>query len=322
VDGETQRALRSVIAAVAKQGLRVPRSGLLDLGWDELLAEDPDDAIRVLFEAQGAHLLATAALDSVLLAALDGGLSWHTTAVAYPVPGQPSCAPAGGVLIDGLVLEDPDSDPGAAVDSILVPISSSAHGVAVGLLSRESASFSPVRGLDPDLGLHRLHAHAQAVVPLPPDLQGQWPAALAAARRALSHQITGLIRHVLGTVVSHVTTRTQFGRPIGSNQAIQHRLSDVLVDLESAELVAGEAWTTATPLAAKAAKALAGRAMATAAANCQQALGAIGYSWEHEFHRYLKRGLVLDRLLGSVEELETEIGCELADTGIARIGEL
>ena len=69
------------------------------------------------------------------------------------------------------------------------------------------------------------------------------------------------------------------------------------------------------------AKTLAGRAAEDTCTQAQQVYGAIGFTWEHEFHRYLRRVYVLDRLFGDWRTLEFEIGTELqATTTVPRIG--
>jgi Acyl-CoA dehydrogenase, C-terminal domain len=75
---------------------------------------------------------------------------------------------------------------------------------------------------------------------------------------------------------------------------------------EVAELDA--AWEDELPASAELAKVLAGRLVRTAAANCQQVLGGMGFTWEHEFHRYLRRGLLLEPPLGSAAQLRAVVG--------------
>jgi alkylation response protein AidB-like acyl-CoA dehydrogenase len=122
--------------------------------------------------------------------------------------------------------------------------------------------------------------------------------------------------------VEHVSVRHQFGRPLGANQAVQHRLADAQVDIAAAEMVTDESWTTVTSLTAVAAKALADQAFATMAKHGQQVLGGIGYTWEHEWRHFARRGMVLSTLLGSTDECEREVTEHLVDGGIVRIGGL
>ncbi|WP_405885221.1 acyl-CoA dehydrogenase family protein [Streptomyces sp. NBC_01136] len=128
---------------------------------------------------------------------------------------------------------------------------------------------------------------------------------LAAGRRALGWWLLGTGRAMLALARSHVLDRTQFGRPLASFQAVRHRLAETLVALDGAEatLVAAE-----DDLGSLLAKAAAGQAALTAARHCQQVLGGIGFTAEHDLHRHIRRALVLDGLLGSARELTREAG--------------
>ncbi|MGW4983177.1 acyl-CoA dehydrogenase family protein [Streptomyces mirabilis] len=131
------------------------------------------------------------------------------------------------------------------------------------------------------------------------------PVPLAAGRRALGWWLLGTGRAMLALARSHVLDRTQFGRPLASFQAVRHRLAETLVALDGAEatLVAAE-----DDLGCLLAKAAAGQAALTAARHCQQVLGGIGFTAEHDLHRHVRRALVLDGLLGSARELTREAG--------------
>ncbi|WP_198653467.1 acyl-CoA dehydrogenase family protein [Actinocorallia populi] len=139
-------------------------------------------------------------------------------------------------------------------------------------------------------------------------------AALAAGRRALGWWLTGTGRAMLALARSHALDRAQFGRPIASFQAVRHRLAETLVALEGAEAVLLAAEDDLGSLLAKAA---AGQAALTAARHCQQVLGGIGFTAEHDLHRHVRRVLVLDGLLGSARELTREAGALLRERGSA-----
>jgi alkylation response protein AidB-like acyl-CoA dehydrogenase len=106
------------------------------------------------------------------------------------------------------------------------------------------------------------------------------------------------------TATEYARTRHQFGRPIGSFQAIKHLCAHMLC---RAELAAAAAWDAACAadqsagelaLAAAAAAALALDAAVDNAKDCIQVLGGIGFTWEHDAHLYLRRALALRSLLG------------------------
>ncbi len=145
------------------------------------------------------------------------------------------------------------------------------------------------------------------------------PAALCAGRRALGWWLVGTGRAMLSLARQHALDRVQFGRHISSFQAIRHRLAETLVAVEGAEatLHAAAQPDDTDGLAALLAKAAAGQAALTAARHCQQVLGGLGFTAEHQLHRHVKRSLVLDGLLGSARELTREAGNALLAKGFA-----
>jgi hypothetical protein len=137
------------------------------------------------------------------------------------------------------------------------------------------------------------------------------PIPLAAGRRALGWWLVGAGRAMLSLARQHALDRVQFGKPVASFQAIRHRLAETLVAVEGAEATLVAAAAEPDDLAFLLAKAAAGQAALTAARHCQQVLGGIGFTAEHELHRHVKRSLVLDGLLGSARELTREAGATL-----------
>jgi alkylation response protein AidB-like acyl-CoA dehydrogenase len=111
---------------------------------------------------------------------------------------------------------------------------------------------------------------------------------------ALSAEQAGAARRALDLTVGYTLTREQFGRVIGSFQALQHRLADLHVLVESARSLAFAAASAAADapalgLRAAAAKVYCSEALMRTAAEMIQLHGAIGITWEHRAHRYLKR---------------------------------
>ncbi|WP_199747970.1 acyl-CoA dehydrogenase family protein [Actinomadura sp. WAC 06369] len=155
-------------------------------------------------------------------------------------------------------------------------------------------------------------------LPLRPVPDGA-PVPLAAGRRALGWWLAGTGRAMLRLARGHALDRAQFGRPIAAFQAVRHRLAETLVELEGAEAALAAPHAPAdADLAALLGKAAAGRAALTAARHCQQVLGGIGFTEEHELHRHVRRALVLDGLLGGSRELTREAGRILRAEGAAR----
>lgn len=140
---------------------------------------------------------------------------------------------------------------------------------------------------------------------------------LAAGRRALGWWLTGTGRAMLALARQHALDRMQFGKPIASFQAIRHKLAETLVAIEGAEATLAVAAEHPDDLSSLLAKAAAGHATVTAARHCQQVLGGIGFTAEHELHRHVKRALLLDGLLGSARELTREAGAAVRTRGFA-----
>ena len=125
---------------------------------------------------------------------------------------------------------------------------------------------------------------------------------------ALASEMVGGAQALLDATVSYAKMRIQFGRPIGSFQAIKHRLADLLLDVEFARSAAYRACERAaedpSPLreVASVAKALASDAFMLAAREAVQLHGGIGFTWEHDTHLYFKRAQSSSVLLGSAAE--------------------
>ncbi|WP_328315862.1 acyl-CoA dehydrogenase family protein [Streptomyces sp. NBC_00388] len=122
---------------------------------------------------------------------------------------------------------------------------------------------------------------------------------------ALAAEQVGAAERCLEITVAHVKDRVQFGRPIGSFQAVKHRLADAFVRVESARSAAlGASWAAADgspdlPRYAAVAKSVCSEAFSAVAGEMIQLHGGIGITWEHDAHRYFKRAHGSAQLLGS-----------------------
>jgi hypothetical protein len=143
------------------------------------------------------------------------------------------------------------------------------------------------------------------------------PVPVAAGRLALGWWLVGSSRAMLSLARQHAVDRVQFGRPVASFQAVRHRLAETLVAVEGAEATLEAAAAEPDELSFLLGKAAAGQAALIAARHCQQVLGGIGFTAEHELHRHIKRSLVLDAMLGSSRELTREAGATLRAKGYA-----
>jgi alkylation response protein AidB-like acyl-CoA dehydrogenase len=121
---------------------------------------------------------------------------------------------------------------------------------------------------------------------------------------ALAAEQVGGAQRCLDTAVDYAKTRIQFGRPIGSFQAIKHKCADMLLEVESAKSAAYYAgWAAAEdseelPVVASLAKSYCSEAYFHAAAENIQIHGGIGFTWEHDAHLYFKRAKSSELLLG------------------------
>jgi len=127
---------------------------------------------------------------------------------------------------------------------------------------------------------------------------------LQVAESALAAEQVGGAQRVLNNAVEYAKNRVQFGRPIGSFQAIKHKCADMLLDVESAKSAAYyAAWASQElndelPIAASLAKSFCSEAYFHCAAENIQIHGGIGFTWEHHAHLYFKRAKSSELFLG------------------------
>jgi alkylation response protein AidB-like acyl-CoA dehydrogenase len=147
--------------------------------------------------------------------------------------------------------------------------------------------------------------------------------ALQVGSALLAVEQVGAAQHLLDLSVDYAKTRLQFGRPIGSFQAVKHRLADLLVDLEHARSAAYHAVWALTDgsddpaLAASIAQATCSAAFARVATDTIQVHGGIGFTWEHQAHLYFKRATTDAALLGSAEQHRARVADLVLDTASA-----
>ncbi len=138
------------------------------------------------------------------------------------------------------------------------------------------------------------------------------------ASAALAAEAVGAADFALSSTVEYVQVREQFGRPVGSFQAVKHRLADVYVQVQAARSAAYyAAWAAGRPdpgageadaadgiaVAGPLALAQALEALRLAAAEAVQLHGGIGFTWEHHAHLYLKRAASDELLFGPAHRL-------------------
>jgi hypothetical protein len=287
-------------------------AALEEVGWRDILATDARAVVPLVFRLHGERRARSALLDDVAVEGMNAGSAeWleelGAASYVHPKPGQRFAGHLHGadLVVDGIARRD-------SREGQMVTVARGDDRPRLALLPTSAVEHTTIHGMDPTLGLTRVvgtvaeGAFELRDAPSP-------EAAEPACRRALAYELVGLGSAMLDLTVEYAGVRTQFGQPIGAFQAVKHRLADVLVALRAAEVAADESWEGDTAVAAAAAKCLAGRAFRLAAENCLQVMGAIGFTLEHDLHRFILRGTVLDVLYGSARELRVEVGRALVE---------
>jgi alkylation response protein AidB-like acyl-CoA dehydrogenase len=138
---------------------------------------------------------------------------------------------------------------------------------------------------------------------------------------ALAGEMTGVAQRAMEMAVAYAREREQFGRPIGSYQAVSHRCARMLYDTEEARSLSyyaawcADAEPESLPLAAHMAKARSSEAAWAVTASALQVLGGIGFTWEHDLQFWLKRARVDGKLLGPAGRHRDRVA-DLAGLGV------
>ncbi|OMC25227.1 acyl-CoA dehydrogenase IpdE2 [Mycobacterium colombiense] len=165
----------------------------------------------------------------------------------------------------------------------------------------------PVSTMDPTRRLARLTAEETESIGTDPGLADKAAVLLAAEQ-------IGAAERCLELTVEYAKDRVQFGRPIGSFQALKHRMADLYVTVAAAKTVVADACDDPTPTNAAAARLAATEALNTVAAEGIQLHGGIAITWEHDMHLYFKRAHGSAHLLDSSHELLRRLESEVLKT--------
>jgi alkylation response protein AidB-like acyl-CoA dehydrogenase len=222
----------------------------------------------------------------------------------------------GRVLYEGpFALNEIAAQPGDEVWSIeidgFVPHLAQAQRVLTADMHAAPADGEPVATVDETLGLGRLSRNGN--VPA----EGEWPDVRRRLLAALALEAVGIGSKAIELAIAYAKEREQFGKKIGTYQAVAHSLVDGYVAVELARSLAyWAAWTVAVEdtqvdLAVAAAKSQASEAAVLACEKSIQVHGGIGFTWEHPLHRYYKRALWLEGALGYGREHRAEIAASL-----------
>lgn len=154
------------------------------------------------------------------------------------------------------------------------------------------------------------------------------------AATVLAAEAAGVAQWAVDTAAAYAKVREQFGKPIGSFQAVKHMCAEMLLRAQQVAVAAADASTAASgaPADQMAGNQLAGNQLAIAAAvaaaagidaacanakDCIQVLGGIGFTWEHDAHLYLRRALAIGQLLGGRSRWLQRVA-ELTLSGVRR----
>jgi alkylation response protein AidB-like acyl-CoA dehydrogenase len=222
----------------------------------------------------------------------------------------------GRALYEGpFVLNEVAAQPGDEVWSIevdgFVPHLAQAQRVLTADMRAAPAEGEAVATVDETLGLARLSRNGSERA------EGEWPDVRRRLLAALALEAVGVGSKAIELAIAYAKEREQFGKKIGTYQAVAHSLVDGYVAVElSRSLAYWAAWTVAVEdaqvdLAVAAAKSQASEAAVLACEKSIQAHGGIGFTWEHPLHRYYKRALWLEGALGYGREHRAEIAASL-----------
>lgn len=216
-------------------------------------------------------------------------------------------------------------DAGAADDLLVAAAGRQGVGLYAVDATARGVERAPLTTLDPtrpQATVRLSGAHARRVAG--PDEAGRViDHALQVGSALLAVEQVGASQHLLDLSVEYAKSRLQFGRPIGSFQAVKHRLANLLVDLEHARSTAYHAvWALADgsddpALATSIAQATCSAAFSRIAADTIQVHGGIGFTWEHQAHMYFKRAATDAALLGTAEQHRDRVAGLVLDNAAA-----
>ncbi|QEN16272.1 acyl-CoA dehydrogenase IpdE2 [Mycolicibacterium sp. ELW1] len=184
-------------------------------------------------------------------------------------------------------------DPGYVVNGDIADVVVGVDGDS--LVRWNDVSAETVQTMDPTRRLARLSAGSTDVIGTDPGLADTAAILLAAEQ-------IGAATRCLELTVDYTKERVQFGRPIGSFQALKHRMADLYVAVQSARAVVDDAIAAPSPTSAALARLAATEAFTKVAGEAIQLHGGIAITWEHDIQLYFKRAHGSAQLLGSVSD--------------------
>ncbi|MDG2029089.1 MAG: acyl-CoA dehydrogenase family protein [Acidimicrobiales bacterium] len=314
MDAEDLVLLATSVAAAIDSDATAPTNddALGQLGWSDMLVAEPVAAMAVVFGQLGRAAAASTVLDDAVGHAI--GLS-PGAALVHPEWATAALLARGDLAHLQLA--------GTAARSRIAERATVQIVMSDGVATVDATSVDLLDG-PAESGLARVDVDGPVTDWTSHD---PWLAATAitAARRAQAHQLHGLASGMLDLATEHARERMQFGRPIGSFQAVRHKLAETHVAVEAAgdALAANDEDDEADGLVVDLARVLSGRAAQEAGRHCQQVLAGIGFTRDHRFHRYLFAAIDLDGLYGTTAGLTKTLGQQLiADRTVPRVIDL
>jgi alkylation response protein AidB-like acyl-CoA dehydrogenase len=288
-----------------------------ELGWPGIAVPEAHGGqglgiveLTVLCEELGYACTPTPFLGTVLAATAIGIAGSDEQRAAWlPKLASGEITGAFGIAKDGSAELVPD-----AVGAGVVVLTDGDGGAV--LADGASATIEPVAAIDPT------RRYANVTIPAGEALPGDVAGALDRAAIAVAAELTGLGRRALEMSIAYVKERKQFGTPVGSFQAVQHRAAQMLRDVEGARAaVAYAAWAADAspeqlPNAAAMAKAAASDAGKSATADAIQLHGGIGFTWEADVHWLYKRAQMDAAFVGGAAAHRARIAALLAGTAV------
>ena len=198
---------------------------------------------------------------------------------------------------------------GAKADVLLAVASAGGTPAVLEVGTSEGVTREPTPALDGSRPLARVTFAGAPARRLAGDAAGALRQALDAALVVQAAENAGAARHCLEMTVAYAKQRVQFGRPIGSFQALKHRMADLYVAVEAAESAALAAADGA--IAAATAASYCAEALATVTGETIQLHGGIAITWEHDAHRYFKRASAALQLLGGPAQHRAAVAAEV-----------
>ena len=168
-------------------------------------------------------------------------------------------------------------------------------------------SAQPVATMDPTRRLAQVRPEETEAI-------GADPGIADTAAILLAAEQIGAAERCLELTVEYTKSRVQFGRPVGSFQALKHRMADLYVAVAAARAVVSDACDDPTPTNAATARLAATEALCAVAAEGIQLHGGIAITWEHDMHLYFKRAHGSAQLLGAPRELLRQLESEVLQT--------